>query len=104
MFTLQIGGGFRLAWTTSNGLGAVLTHTRNLLSDRHSKVAGADLRVSPLLLWLYRDPVTLESRLSARVQQLMDDGLLAEVESLNNQLPFIERSPMEFNQGNGNSH
>lgn len=80
----------------------VASHASKRLSDRHLKAAGAELRVSALLLWLYRSPGSLQAGLSVRVQQLMNDGLLAEVERLNGVLPFIERPPTEFTQGRNN--
>ncbi|KAL8861373.1 MAG: hypothetical protein Q9178_002245 [Gyalolechia marmorata] len=59
------------------------------------------LRFDPLILWIHADPDKLSVRLDQRVEQMVDTGLIQEVQSMQERLQALERSGTPVDQSRG---
>ncbi|KAL8905429.1 MAG: hypothetical protein Q9171_006664 [Xanthocarpia ochracea] len=61
----------------------------------------SSLRFDPLVLWIHADPDKLSVRLDERVEQMVDTGLIQEVQSMQKCLQTLERSGTPVDQSRG---
>ena len=59
------------------------------------------LRFDPLIFWIHADPDKLSVRLDQRVEQMVDTGLIQEVQSMQEYLQTLERSGTPVDQSKG---
>ena len=59
------------------------------------------LQYDPLILWMHASPAILQSRLNHRIQSMLDQGLLSEVESMHQSLQSQESTGNAVDQSRG---
>lgn len=60
-----------------------------------------ELQYNPLILWTHASPPILQSRLNHRIQSMLDQGLLSEVESMHQSLQSQELAGKAVDQSRG---